>query len=72
LISRKSKNAEAATATVIGIVVILWMTFSDRLTGEYSFLKNPLHKNMVIVVGTLTIFLAGILLTSLKAKKTTA
>jgi solute:Na+ symporter, SSS family len=72
LISRQSKNAEAITATIIGIVVILWMTFSDRLTGEYSFLKSPLHKNMIIVVGTLTIFLAGLLLTKLKAARAAA
>jgi SSS family solute:Na+ symporter len=49
--------------------VILWMTFSDRLNGNYAFLKSPMHKNMIIVVGTLTIFLAGILLTKLRAKK---
>ncbi|MEO6733741.1 MAG: sodium:solute symporter [Ferruginibacter sp.] len=63
LISRQAKNAEALTATIIGIVVILWMTFSDRITDAYSFLRSPLHKNMIIVVGTLTIFLAGLLLT---------
>jgi solute:Na+ symporter, SSS family len=72
LISRQSKNAEAITATIIGIVVILWMTFSDRFTGEYSFLKSPLHKNMIIVVGTLAIFLAGLLLTKLKAARAAA
>jgi solute:Na+ symporter, SSS family len=68
MISRQTKNAEAITAVLIGIIVILWMTFSDRISGEYAFLKSPLHKNMVIVVGTLTIFLAGLLLTSLKQK----
>lgn len=70
LISRRAKNAEALTATIIGIIVILWMTFSDRIGGEYRFLKSPLHKNMIIVVGTLSIFLAGLLLTRLKARKT--
>ncbi|HKO80760.1 MAG TPA: sodium:solute symporter [Chitinophagaceae bacterium] len=68
LISRRTKNAEAATATIIGIIVILWMTFSDRISGEYGFLKSPLHKNMIIVVGTLTIFLAGLLFTYTKRK----
>lgn len=68
LISRRTKNAEAATATIIGIIVILWMTFSDRISGEYVFLRSPLHKNMIIVVGTLTIFLAGLLLTYTKRK----
>jgi solute:Na+ symporter, SSS family len=66
LISRQAKNAEALTATIIGVIVILWMTFSDRISGEYSFLKSPLHKNMIIVVGTLTIFLSGLLLTKLR------
>ena len=66
LISRNTKNAEAFTAVIIGIVVILWMTFSGNLSGEYAFLRNPLHKNMVIVVGTLTIFLTGLLLTARK------
>jgi len=72
LISRQTRNAEALTATIIGVIVILWMTFSDRIGGEYQFLKSPLHKNMIIVVGTLTIFLAGLLLTKLKARKTAA
>ena len=69
LISRQTKNAEALTATIIGIVVILWMTFSDRIHGEYQFLRSPLHKNMIIVVGTLTIFLTGLMLTKFKAGK---
>jgi len=68
LISRHTKNAEAVTATMIGIIIILWMTFSDRISGEYEFLKSPLHKNMIIVVGTLTIFLAGLVLTYTKRK----
>jgi SSS family solute:Na+ symporter len=70
LISKRSANAEALTATIIGIIVIIWMTFSDRIGGEYAFLKNPLHKNMVIVVGTLSIFLVGLLLTGFRKQKT--
>src|SRR6185436_17396094 len=70
LISRRTKNAEALTATIIGVIVILWMTFSDRLSGEYAFLKNPMHKNMVIVVGTLSIFLAGVILTRFRRQRT--
>ncbi len=66
LISRQTKNAEALTATIIGVIVILWMTFSRYISDEYRFLRNPLHNNMIIVVGTLTIFLAGLILTRLK------
>lgn len=68
LISRQTRNTEAFTATIIGVIVILWMTFSDRISGDYAFLRSPLHKNMIIVVGTLAIFLAGLLLTKFRAK----
>ncbi len=68
LISRRTKGQEALTAVIIGVIVILWMTFSDRLPENYAFLKNPLHKNMIIVVGTLTIFLVGMLLTAFKKR----
>ncbi len=68
IISRQTKSHEAFTATAIGIVVILWMTFSVYLPDQYAFLRNPMHKSMVIIVGTLTIFLAGLLLTAAKRK----
>lgn len=63
LISRKATNAAAVTATIIGVLVILWMTFSENISDEYRYLKSTLHSNMIIVVGTLTIFLAGVLFT---------
>jgi len=69
LISRQTKNAAAITAVIIGIIVILWMTFSGKLGENYAFLKNPLHKNMIIVVGTLSIFLTGLLITKLRPSK---
>ena len=68
LISRGTRNREALTAVIIGITVILWMTFSARLPLRYAFLRNPLHTNMIIVIGTLTIFLTGLLLTYTKRK----
>lgn len=68
MISRQTKNHEALLATLIGIAVIVWMTFSAQLPEQYEFLRSPLHKNMIIVIGTLSIFLAGILLTKLKNK----
>jgi SSS family solute:Na+ symporter len=49
--------------------VIVWMTFSPKLSDEYAYLRNPLHQNMIMVVGTLTIFLVGLLLTKLKRNK---
>lgn len=69
MISRKTKNHEALTATIIGIFVILWMTFSNLLPADLEYLRNPLHKNMIIVIGTLTIFLVGIFLTRLRRQR---
>jgi len=70
IVSKQTKNHEAITATIIGIAVIIWMTFSSLLPPKYEVFRNPLHKNMIIVIGTLTIFLAGLFLTKIKNKKT--
>jgi SSS family solute:Na+ symporter len=45
------------------------MTFSENISDQYSFVKSSLHSNMIIVVGTLTIFLAGLLFTAIKQAK---
>jgi solute:Na+ symporter, SSS family len=66
MISRTAGNAVAKLSTLIGILVIIWMTFSALLPDKYAAFRNPLHLNMVIVVGTLTIFLCGILLSRIK------
>ena len=63
IVSKTSKNAEALTATIIGVFVILWMTFSYYLPEKFSFLISPVHESMIIVIGTMTIFLTGLLLT---------
>ncbi|WP_207425463.1 sodium:solute symporter [Pedobacter sp. SYSU D00535] len=68
IISKQSKNHEALLATAIGIIVILWMTFSGSLLVDYPLLQSTMHKNMIIVVGTLTIFLFGVLLTKIRKR----
>jgi SSS family solute:Na+ symporter len=58
----RTANAAAALATTIGILVIFWMSLpgllGDRLPES---LRNPLDANLTIVVGTLAIFLVGLL-----------
>lgn len=66
IISRRTRNHEALIAAIVGVLVIMWMTFSYLIPEEYSLLRSGLHKNMVIVVGTLTIFLTGVIITRLK------
>jgi SSS family solute:Na+ symporter len=66
IISKQTHNHEAIIAITIGILVILWMTLSPLLPEGYGVLRNTLHQNMVIVVGTLTIFLTGIIYTKIR------
>ncbi len=68
LISKKVTNSDALIGTIVGICVILWMTFSYLIPDQYAYLRNPLHANMIIVVGTLSIFLAGNLSRRLREK----
>lgn len=71
LISRQTRNAEAMAATIIGVLVILWLTFPKLIPDNYPALRSTLNTNMIIVVGTLTIFLTGILLTKIKRENIT-
>jgi SSS family solute:Na+ symporter len=66
MISRTAGNTAAKIATVAGVIVIAWMTFSPMLPEQYAGLRSALHTNMVIVVGTLSIFLMGILISPKK------
>lgn len=68
MLSRQTKNHSAMLATAIGVLVILWMSLSGKLTGDYAYLKSPFDSNMIIVIGTLSIFLAGIIITKIKKK----
>jgi SSS family solute:Na+ symporter len=69
IISKKSGNLEAFAATIIGILVIVWMSLSYLIPEEYAYLKNPLHANMIIVIGTLSIFLTGTLIATVRGNK---
>ena len=71
LISKKTGNAQALTATICGILVILWLTFSKLIPDHLAFLRSGLHANMVIVVGTLVIYFTGLFLTWLKPSANT-
>ncbi|WP_018628742.1 sodium:solute symporter [Niabella aurantiaca] len=68
IISKRTGNTAALLATITGIIVILWMTFSAWIPEEYHYLRSGLHANMIIVVGTLVIFLAGLLFTKFQKK----
>jgi len=64
--SRKAGNMAAAVGAALGILVILWMTFSPRWDSPFA---SPFHSFLIPVMGTLAIFLAGILLSRHKKTK---
>ncbi len=68
MIAKKARNAEAVTGTIVGILVILWMSLSKYFPEQWEHLKSPFHVNMIVVVGTLTIFLVGLLLTKARRR----
>ena len=59
-ISRRATNAGAVTGATVGLLVILWLTFSTGLTGDLEWLRSPFHAHMTSVIGTLSIFLIGL------------
>lgn len=64
-LSRRARNAPAALAVMVGVLVILWTTFSPRWTGPWAAFRSPFHSFLTCVIGTLTIFLVGVILSSL-------
>lgn len=64
IVSRTSKNREAVISAILGALVIIWMTLSYLLPQKYAFIKSPFHESMIIVIGTMTILLTGLLLSS--------
>ncbi len=65
LTTRRASSAAAAVAVTLGITVTVWMTLPKLFTVP-DLLRNRWHANMTIVVGTLTIFLVGLLVTAIR------
>ncbi|WP_425638251.1 sodium:solute symporter [Algoriphagus yeomjeoni] len=68
----KKASSKAATLGVLcGVVVIGWMSLSAVVLKGTSLegFQNTLHTNLTIVMGTLTIFIVGFILTSLFQNK---
>jgi SSS family solute:Na+ symporter len=70
MISRAS-NPAAITAVLIGLLVIAWMSLSptEVWPAALADLRSPFHKFMIVVVGTLTILLTGLVISGLMGKR---
>ena len=54
----------SSTSTAVGVIVVFWMS-AETLLQLFGMsmpenIRNPLDANLTIVVGTLTIFLVGL------------
>ena len=67
MIARHAGHSAALTGVITGTLVIIWMVFSQSGIVP-PLLRNPLHANMTVVVGALSIFLAGVLTQKIKQK----
>jgi SSS family solute:Na+ symporter len=63
--AKKVRNFPAVIGTVTGILIIMWMTFSPGWDRSFS---SPFHSFLIPVIGTISIFLVGILISNLKKK----
>ncbi len=66
LISHRARSHQALIAVTIGSLVVVWMTFPFIIPDRFAQFRNVLNTNMIIVVSTLSIFLVGVVLASLK------
>jgi SSS family solute:Na+ symporter len=71
IISRKAQSPAAATAVILGGLATLWIVISEfgLWPESLAFLRSPFHILMVIVVGTLTILMVGLLLAKLGKRR---
>ena len=67
-IVKKAKSAQAIPGVILGVLVIAWVSLSPAWFAEGDILRSNLHTNMTVVVGTLSLFLLGFLLTWLANK----
>lgn len=68
LISRKANNAAAITGVITGVLALIWVALSPESSLPEK-LQSPFHVHMAIVVGTLTIFLVGLLVSRFSNSK---
>jgi SSS family solute:Na+ symporter len=70
-LSKSVRNIDAAIGVIVGFLVIAWMSLSPIFftDGKWLNFRSPIHNNLTIVFGTLTIFLVGFVLARLFSKK---
>jgi solute:Na+ symporter, SSS family len=65
IMARRASAISGLIAVVAGVILIGWLELSPENDFFPEMLRNPLHTNLTIVVGTVTIFLTGLLISRL-------
>jgi len=66
IISRTTRNTEAKIAVLIGVLILIWMTFPRIIPTRFAALRSTMNTQMTIVICTLSIFLSGMLMPGLR------
>ena len=66
LAARRVDRAGAIIGVSIGVLAICWMTFPNYFPES---LRSPFHAHMITVLGTLTIFAVGVLVTEFQRRR---
>lgn len=68
LIAKRAGNPAAVTGVIIGVIVIFWLSFAEA-DWMPANIRPMLHSNLTIVLGTMTIFLVGLLVSRFTTNK---
>jgi SSS family solute:Na+ symporter len=68
-LSRRAGSVQAGIGMVLGLLVLAWAALSPQLGLAWA---NPFHAFMTTVMGTLTIFLVGIVLSRWRERRVAA
>ncbi|CAM4188451.1 sodium:solute symporter [Flavobacterium weaverense] len=69
-ISHKVKTTAAAIGVLCGLLIISWMSLSPLIFyGSWIGYSSPFHKNLTIVLGTVTVLFTGFILSFILDKK---
>lgn len=67
-LSRRTSSFSAMIGVVVGVMLILWMTFSPKTSILPEAWRSSFHNFLIIVFGTLAILLVGLIVSAFRPK----
>jgi solute:Na+ symporter, SSS family len=63
-LSRAAAKVSGIIGVAVGVLVIMWMSFSPKWSGALATYASPFHSFLTIVFGTAALLLTGLLVTA--------